>query len=216
MTAKNQSTAHPSTASTIAGGELGAKLAELRDRWGWFVGFGVLLIVCGAIALGSIVLATVVTVLWVGAMMIVSGVFEIIHAIRMKSWGRALLWGAIGLLYIAAGILTAVNPILGSVVLTLLLGAGLIAAGGVRLVLAFRMRDSSGSWGWVLVSGIVTLALGVIILLGWPFSSLYALGIFLGVDLVFAGAGWVAFGIALRNRRTDTPASQPQSMARSS
>ena len=60
------------------------------------------------------------------------------------------------------------------------------------------MRSGS-PWVWVVISGLVTLVLGVIILAHWPVSAVYALGILLGVDLVFAGASWIRLGLGLRN-----------------
>jgi len=82
--------------------------------------------------------------------------------------------------------------------LTLFLGAALVASGIVRIFLGFNMQHGS-PWMWVVVSGLITLLLGVIILAHWPVSAVYTLGIFLGIDLVFAGASWISLGLALRN-----------------
>jgi uncharacterized membrane protein HdeD (DUF308 family) len=68
----------------------------------------------------------------------------------------------------------------------------------VRIYLGFSMRAGS-PWVWIVISGLITLVLGVIILAHWPVSSLWTLGIFLGVDLVFAGATWIGLGLGLRN-----------------
>jgi uncharacterized membrane protein HdeD (DUF308 family) len=179
---------------------------ELRSQWGWFVALGVVMIVAGFIALVSLFLATVVAVTWVGVMMIVAGVLEIVHGIRMKRWSRFFLWIAIGALYILAGLFTFLNPLLASAVLTLMLGLFLIVAGAMRIFLAVQMRGGS-SWGWVLASGIITVLLGAIIVFGWPVSSLYTLGIFLGVDLIAAGVSWVSAGLSFR--------SMPEEAARS-
>jgi uncharacterized membrane protein HdeD (DUF308 family) len=171
--------------------------AELHSRWGWFVALGIFLIVAGVIALGTVLMATVVSVLWVGAMMVVSGVFEVIHGFQMKSWGRFFLWIVIGLLYVLSGAFIFYNPLLAAGVLTLLLGFALIFAGVARIVLAMQMRSGS-AWGWVAVSGVITLLLGAIIVIHWPVSSLYTLGIFLGVDLIIAGASWLGAGLGFR------------------
>ena len=170
---------------------------ELRSRWGWFVALGILMIVAGVIALGSLLMATIVSVLWVGAMMVVSGAFEIIHGFQMKLWSRFFLWIAIGALYVVAGLLVFANPLLAAGVLTLLLGFGLIVAGVVRIYLAMQMKTGS-AWGWVVLSGVITLLLGIVLVVQWPLSSAYALGIFLGVDLVFDGVGWLGMGLALK------------------
>jgi uncharacterized membrane protein HdeD (DUF308 family) len=67
----------------------------------------------------------------------------------------------------------------------------------MRIILGFSVKEGT-PWIWVVVSGAITLLLGLIILAHWPVSSLYILGLFLGIDLVFAGAGWIGLGLGLR------------------
>jgi uncharacterized membrane protein HdeD (DUF308 family) len=174
-----------------------ATMAPLRAKWGWIVGLGVIYIVAGVIALGSVVTATVASVFVVGIMMIIAGVAEVINAFQIKTWGRFIFWLLLGILYIVAGFVAFDNPLLTAVWLTLILGAALVASGIVRIFLAFNMKHGS-PWTWVVVSGVITLLLGIIILIHWPVSSLYTLGIFLGIDLVFAGASWIGLGMGLR------------------
>src|SRR5262245_63703831 len=183
----------PSTASPAPG------LEPLRAKWGWIVALGVVYLVVGIIALGSVALATAASVFVVGIMMVIAGVAEIINAFQVKTWGKFFLWLILGALYILAGIVTFENPLLAAVVLTLMLGAVLVVSGIMRIILAFSMKAGS-LWIWVAVSGVITLLLGLIILAKWPVSSLYVLGIFLGVDLVFAGASWIGAGFGLRQR----------------
>jgi uncharacterized membrane protein HdeD (DUF308 family) len=186
--------------STSPAHGLGSGLSTLSSRWGWAVGLGVVLILCGIVALLSLVVATAVTVIWVGAMMIIAGVMEIAHGFQMKGWGRAVLWMVTGALYIIGGFFAVVNPLLASVVLTLILAIALIIAGIVRIWLGFHLRGDGHS-GWVILSGVLTLLFGLIILVHWPFSSLYALGIILGVDLIQTGAGWLHLGFFLKRHR---------------
>jgi uncharacterized membrane protein HdeD (DUF308 family) len=68
------------------------------------------------------------------------------------------------------------------------------------MFLAWHMREAGKPWGWVVASGIITLLLGLIIVAKWPVSSVYTLGIFLGIDLIFIGSGWLTIGLALRKR----------------
>ena len=175
-----------------------AELAPLRAKWGWIVALGVVYLVAGLIALGSVVAATAASVLVVGAMMFIAGVFEVINAFQVKTWGRFVVWLLLGVLYIVAGFVAWDNPFLTAIWLTLILGAALVASGIVRIFLAFNMKQGS-PWVWVVISGLITLVLGLIILAHWPFSAVYTLGIFLGVDLVFAGAGWIGLGLGLKN-----------------
>jgi uncharacterized membrane protein HdeD (DUF308 family) len=173
------------------------ELKELRGRWGWFAALGVIMIVAGFLALMSVVLATFVGVLFVGVMMIASGIVEMIHGFQMKAWSRFFMWLLIGVLYVIAGLLIVWNPLLAAGAITLVIGVSLVFAGIARFFLAMQMRSAS-PWGWVLVSGIITVLLGAVIIMQWPVSSLYVLGIFLGVDLIIAGSSWLGAAFAFR------------------
>lgn len=178
---------------------LGSGLAHLRAKWGWIVALGVIYLIAGVCAFGSVFFATVVSVLFVGAMMIVAGVAEIINAFQFKTWGKFLFWLLLGALYVVAGFITFENPLLAAATLTLFLGIALVVSGIVRIFLAFGM-NSAAPWGMVAISGLITLVLGAMILARWPVSSLYVLGIFLSVDLICAGVSWISMGMALKQR----------------
>jgi uncharacterized membrane protein HdeD (DUF308 family) len=183
--------------STSVSPTLGSELAPLRAKCGWIIALGVIYVIVGLIALGSVVTATAATVFLVGIMMVIAGVAEIINAFQIKTWGKFILWLLLGALYVFAGVVTFQNPLLAAVLLTLMLGAALLVSGIMRIVLAFSMKGGT-PWGWVALSGVVTLLLGALILARWPVSSLYILGLFLGIDLVFAGAAWIAVGLGLK------------------
>lgn len=174
-------------------------LEPLRAKSGWIIALGAVYVVAGIVALGSVLLATVATVFIVGIMMLIAGIAEVINAFQIKTWGKFLLWLLLGLLYIVAGFVTFENPLLAAVFLTLLLGVSLVVSGIMRIVLGFGMRQAM-PWGWVVSSGVITLLLGLIILAHWPVSSLYVLGLLLGIDLIFAGVGWIGVGFGLKAR----------------
>jgi uncharacterized membrane protein HdeD (DUF308 family) len=172
-------------------------IETLHAKWGWIVALGVVYSVAGFIALGSILTATVASVFIVGIMMLIAGVAEVINAFQVKTWGKFLFWVLLGVLYIVAGFATFENPLLAAAFLTLLLACVLIVSGIMRIILGFSMKRGM-PWIWVVLSGVVTLLLGLIILNHWPVSSLYILGLLLGIDLVFAGASWIGMGLSLR------------------
>jgi|APFre7841882630_1041343.scaffolds.fasta_scaffold79337_2 aquaporin Z len=173
-----------------------AESLELKKHWGWMVAFGVLLSLAGFVALGSVLFATISTVLVVGIAMIVSGIGEIIHGFAMRSWKKFFFWIVIGILYVVAGYSVFQNPLLAAGVLTLLLGAGLVASGLVRSVLAFQLPLNSPRV-LVFFSGVLSLAVGALILAQLPGSSLWVIGTLLGVDLIFAGVSWIGEGFSL-------------------
>jgi uncharacterized membrane protein HdeD (DUF308 family) len=190
--------------SMSANTPLPASLAEgmkvLRAKWGWIVALGVVFLIAGFIALGSAVAATASAVMIIGIMMIVGGVAEIVAAFSVKDWGKFAVWMLLGLLYVGAGIIALMNPFAAATILTLMLGGALVFGGVLRIFLAFSMKSAGKPWGWVVVSGLVTLLLGAMIIAQWPASSFFVLGIFLGIDLIFIGSGWVTMGLALKNR----------------
>jgi uncharacterized membrane protein HdeD (DUF308 family) len=179
---------------------LGSRVEPLRAKRGWIVALGIIYVLAGLIALSSVALATAASVFVVGVMMLIAGVAEVINAFQLKSWGTFLLWIFLGVLYMVAGVATFENPLLTAALLTLMLGAVLVASGIMRIILAFCMKEGKGlPWLGVVLSGVITTLLGIVILAHWPVSSLYILGFFLGVDLVFAGIGWIFVGLGLKS-----------------
>ncbi len=170
---------------------------ELRSKWGWFVALGILMLAVGVIALGNVLAATLVSVWVVGIMMLIAGISEIIQAFSVKSWGGFFLWIAGGLLYAVAGVLTFTNPLLAAGILTLLLAASLIASGLARLWVGFKHWSNSGA-GWIIFGALITLACGLLIAFRWPVNSLYILGIFLAIDMIFHGWTCIAIGLGLK------------------
>jgi uncharacterized membrane protein HdeD (DUF308 family) len=189
------STAHTPSAPSPPPG-----LQPLRAKWGWIVALGIIYVIVGLVALGSVAIATAASVLVVGIMMVVAGIAEVFNAFQVRTWGKFALWLLLGALYIFAGIITFQNPLLAAVLLTFMLGVALVISGVMRLIIAFSMKEST-PWAWVALSGAITSILGLVILARWPVSSVYVLGLFLGIDLVIAGASWIGIGLDLRARR---------------
>jgi uncharacterized membrane protein HdeD (DUF308 family) len=183
--------------SSVQASRARIELAPLRSKWGWILALGIVYVIVGFIALGSIVTATAASVFIVGIMMVIAGAAEVINAFQIKTWGKFVLWLILGALYILAGFMTIQNPLLAAAFLTLLLGGTLAISGIMRVILAFSMKEGT-TWIWPVLSGAVTLLLGIIILYRWPVSSLYVLGLFLGIDLVIAGASWISVSLGLR------------------
>jgi uncharacterized membrane protein HdeD (DUF308 family) len=122
-------------------------LEPLRAKRGWIIALGIVYVVAGFIALGSVVMATIATVFVVGIMTLIAGVAEVFHAFQIKTWGRFLLWLLLGALYIIAGFLTFENPLLAAALLTLLLGVSPVASGIMRIMLAFSMKEGILGYG---------------------------------------------------------------------
>jgi len=182
-----------------AGHSLGEAIERLRGKWASITAFGVLLVILGFAALFFSLIATIATVTLNGVLFLIAGAAEIGIGMHSRGWGQFFLWVIGGILYLAAGVLCIVNPLLASVVLTLLLGAGLVAAGVVRVYLATQLPTGQPR-ALVFLAALVTILLGLIIVSHWPLDSVYVLGTLLGVDLLFHGVGWVSFGMGLQSR----------------
>jgi uncharacterized membrane protein HdeD (DUF308 family) len=189
--------------SSSAGREvhsLGGAIHRLHDKWGAIVAFGVLLILLGAAAVIFALAATIATVTINGVVFLIAGAAEIGIGMHSQGWHRFFLWVMGGILYLFVGLVCIFNPIFASIALTLVLGAGLIAAGAVRAYLAFQL-PADHPRAMVFLAAAVTALLGIIVVAHWPSDSIWVLGTLLGVDLLFNGAGWVSFGLGLRARR---------------
>lgn len=172
-------------------------IKALRAKWGWVVALGVISLIAGLVALGSNVMATASAVMIVGFMMLVAGGAEVFAAFNVRDWGHFFYWLLLGVLYIFAGIVCLQDPFAAATFLTLMLGIALILGGALRMFLATRMAHGT-PWGWVVLSGALSLLVGVMIVTHWPASSFFVLGTFLGIDLVFIGSTWIAMGLALK------------------
>lgn len=175
---------------------LGSAMARLRHRWGWFVAIGIVASILGVAALLMVIHATIATVYTIAIFMILAGGSEIVVGIGAKSWGRFFLWIAAGAFYIVAGSFALAQPGHAAVILTLLLGVSLLAAGIVRIAIGSHLAGHARTM--VILGGVVTLLVGLLIILGWPNNSIVILGTLLGVDLLFTGITWTGFGLRLR------------------
>lgn len=183
--------------STTTGSALPRGPAGAAHRWGWFVAFGVLLIVIGVVAWFEVVAVTLASVLFLGAAMLVGGVFQIVHAFVVRGWSGFLLHILAGLLYIVGGFLIMAEPLTGAVVITLFLSVCLAVAGIMRVVLAIQHRELRG-WWLMLFSGLITLLIGLLLYSTLPWSGLWVLGTLIAAELVIHGITWVQFGLMLR------------------
>jgi uncharacterized membrane protein HdeD (DUF308 family) len=180
--------------------EASMNAGNMREPGGssfWFIALGVIVFLAGALAAANLFVATVISVLFVGGMMVAGGILEIVHSFAIKSWGSFFLWFLMGVLYTIAGILTFYNPLLATAILTLSIAISLIAAGLVRIWAGITQQNSRG-WGWMVAAGILTLLVGLLIMLRWPINSLWVMGMFLAVDLMFQGLAYFSYGLGLR------------------
>src|SRR5215510_3671847 len=166
-------------------------LAEVDRKWGWYLALGIFLTVLGVIASGMAVATTLLSVVILGWILLGAGAGLVVLSFLTGRWSGFLLSLAAGILSIIAGATMLSHPVSGAVVITLMLGTILIAAGIYRSIGSIVMQFPN--WGWSLVSGIVTLALGLMLVRNWLSTSLYFLGLVVGIDLILHGFAWITF-----------------------
>jgi len=178
-------------------------LAALSGNWFWFVLLGVALVVMGGVALAAVGVASLATAMMLGALLLVSGLFEIAGSFWSRRWSGFFLHLLSGVLSVVVGVMFLRAPGDAMLILTLLLACLLMVSGIFKIVAALSHRFAM--WGWTLFSGLLDVILGVLIWEGWPESAFWVLGMFLGINLIFRGVNWIALGFALRGLPREQP-----------
>jgi uncharacterized membrane protein HdeD (DUF308 family) len=183
-------------------------LAGLQDRiraaiqlhWKAFLIEGILLVVLGLIAIIVPPLASLAITIFLAWLFLVSGVV----GLAMTFWARQMpgLWWSLlsAVLAIGAGIALLVRPVQGTLTLTIIVGVYFVAEGIFTIMYALEhRRELSERWGWLLASGVLDLILAGIIIAGLPGSALWAIGLLVGIDMVFGGISLIGMALAARD-----------------
>ena len=178
--------------------------SAVQRRWGWLLLLGIVQVICGALALVIPVAASLAAVLVLGAVLIVSGVLQTVHAFSVKARKHMALQAIGGIVYLIAGVFVLLFPLSSALTLTVMVGAVLIADGVLRIVVANRLKPRD-SWGWFLAAGIASTAVGILLLIGWPFTGFWAIGILLGASLLVSGVINCALAVTFRVRNAREP-----------
>jgi uncharacterized membrane protein HdeD (DUF308 family) len=172
--------------------------AKLRRLWWLFFGLGLLSVIVGLLAISTrfIGFTTWAAVVFLGALLLVAAIAEVVHAVMVRNWRGFALHLLTAALYGFAGLFMLEDPERAAVVLTLLIAASFLVGGVLRIIFAFV--EQFPAYGWVVLHGVVDLVLGALILRGWPESSLWVIGLFLGIDLILHGWSWMILALTVR------------------
>ncbi len=168
-----------------------------KTGWGWFVALGIAMMLLGVFAWFDVVAVTLAGTIFIGAALLVGGIFQVVHAFMDRSWGSFLLQVLAGILYVIAGLLIMAEPIRGTLVITIVIAVVMVVAGIARIVIAVRHWHMGGS-GLLLLGGLISAIVGIALYVTLPWSGLWVLGTLIAVELIFHGAAWFEFGLALR------------------
>lgn len=174
-------------------------MRAVHEHQRWFLILGIALILLGIAAIVFPFIATLSATFFVGWLLVISGIVQIIHAFGFKDW-RGFAWELlIGILQTLAGVALLVFPLAGIVALTIFLAAIFLVEGIMRTLLAFKIKPQSG-WGWMLAGGIVSAIVGVLLWAELPASAVWAIGLLVGINLLMAG--WALVMLAMSARDT--------------
>ena len=174
--------------------------AQSTQHWVMFLIEGIILVILGIAAIVLPPLATIAFTIIIGWIFLVSGIVGLITTFMARQ-APGFWWALISaLIAIAAGIVLLLWPISGSVSLTLVLIAFFVVEGIASILYAVEHRNQlTGRWGWMLVSGIIDLILAGIIFAGLPGTALWALGLLVGINMVFGGVALIGMALAARH-----------------
>jgi uncharacterized membrane protein HdeD (DUF308 family) len=171
--------------------------AVIKKASGWFIGIAVVFILLGIMAIIEPGVAGLAVTILVGWVLLFGGGAHLVAAFSGGGAGRVIWQVLIGIVYIVGGLYFLTHPLLGLGTLTLLLAVIILMEAVFEVIAYFRMRGQGGS-GWLLVNALITLLLGGLIWFHWPSSSVWAIGILVGVNLLMTGFSRLMFGLAAR------------------
>jgi uncharacterized membrane protein HdeD (DUF308 family) len=176
---------------------------SLHAHWRLFLAEGIVLLVLGLLAIVVPQIATIAVAVFIGWILLVSGAVGLLATFRMRT-APGFWWSLISaILGIVAGILLFRSPVSGALSLTVILTVFLIIEGIVSILFALEhKRELSGRWGAMLFSGLVDLFLAGIIIEGLPGTAAWAIGLLIGVNLVFGGVALIAMALHARDSAT--------------
>jgi len=175
---------------------LSTEMACLRKSSFWLLVLGALLIVVGLVAISSSFIATLATVVMLGILLMIGGVVEIVDAFLGRGWRGFWMHLLAGILYLVLGFLLVQRPLAAAAFFTLMLATAFFVGGLFRIIVALSERFYG--WGWVLLNGIITLVLGILIWQEWPEAAYWVIGLFVGIDMLFAGWSLVITALTIR------------------
>lgn len=166
---------------------------------GWAIAGGIAMILLGFFALGNQLVSTATVATFIGFILMFACAFQLIKVFTIGGWKSHLWYLLVAVAYGVAGYVFIAHPFKAAIAFTLFLGWAILIGGIFRAFLAFKMRNHKGAC-WVLCSAAISIILGGLIISQWPATGLYMLGLFLGIELIFAGVGWLGLGLSAEKK----------------
>jgi uncharacterized membrane protein HdeD (DUF308 family) len=174
---------------------------RIRERRGWFLVLGIALIVLGVLALGDTILLTLVSVVFLGWLLIISAIFHAVQWVRGHE-ERHFLDLLVCVLDFVVGLISLSNPAGGALAITLVLAVFFLVGGLMRVFGA--LSSDAPHRAWAVLEGVVSALLGILLWVHWPSSALWFVGFAIGIGLIFRGWTWIMLALWLRQRSLQT------------
>src|SRR5208337_1769413 len=168
---------------------------EMIHHWGWFLAFGIVLMLLGIAAIVRSTSATVVSMYFFGWLLVVASIFEFVTAFMVGNWAGFFVHLLYAILFAIIGVMMLTKPVISAEALTLVMSVFFLLAGLYQLVASLWAHLPG--WGWGALSGVVTTVMGILVLAGWPATGFWVIGLFVGIELIFYGWAWIALAIGL-------------------
>ena len=180
----------------LTGAVVKIDLAEIRKVWAWFLVLGIVLVILGTIAIGSAMALTQVSMVVFGVLLLIAAGMELVQAFQGGPWGGFFLHLLASVLDLVIGIFLIKHSVIAAIDLTLIIAAFLFVGGLFRAVAAAATQFPN--WGWSVLSGLISVLLGMAVISRWPADGEWFIGLCIGVDLLFQGWGWIVLSLAAR------------------
>ncbi|MCL4361652.1 DUF308 domain-containing protein [Candidatus Dependentiae bacterium] len=177
----------------------GVAIKQLKENSSWYMLLGIGLILLGTLAIYYALYTTLFSILYLGALLTVLGVFEFVKSFKINKWDNFFLHFFLGILYIVGGLFAIFNPAINAIMLTLLMSIFFIVTGIAKI--AFALGRNVPHKGLMLFNGTVALVLGGLILAQWPYSGFWVIGMFVGIDMILTGWSWIWLSMLAKKLR---------------
>ena len=168
---------------------------EMIHHWGWFLAFGITLVLLGIVAVVRSFMATVASMMFFGWLLLCSGIIEFAHAFMVGKWAGFFVHLLIALVFGITGALMVFKPVISAEAVTLVMAMFFLVAGLYQFFAS--MWSNLPGEGWGAANGMISAIMGMLLLAQWPVSGLWVVGLFIGIDLIFYGSAWIAMALEL-------------------
>lgn len=173
-------------------------IKDIKKGLNWSIAISVLIILLGIGAIAFPVFSTLTAEIWISWLILFAGFSKLIYAFQTRDEGGFPWKLLLSILYVVTGLFLLINPLQGILTLTLALGIFLLVEGVFEIILSFQLRPQRG-WLYSLMNGLATLVLGGLIWFNWPLNGSFAIGLLVGLSLLFTGFSRLGLSLAARS-----------------